>query len=138
MVKKKLLRRNPTKLLSLSKRMRLEVSYNDRCHQFGEDNFIVLGGFLDHKSSFSFQYTPPLTTHLPTMLSIILLSPLTPASPPIWTLFGLVQTPPLTARLVHPSWLRYKFYEFALHHAFYFYTLLLEQQSWYIRRGCRA
>ena len=51
---KKLLRRNPTKLLSLSKRMRLEVSYNDRCHQFGKDDFIVLGIFLDYKSSFSF------------------------------------------------------------------------------------
>ena len=51
---KKLLRRNPTKLLSLSKRMRLEVSYKDRFHQFGEDDFIVLGIFLDYKSSFSF------------------------------------------------------------------------------------
>ena len=54
MVKKKLSRRNPTKLLSLSKRMRLEFSYKDRFHQFGEDDFIVLGIVLDYKSSFSF------------------------------------------------------------------------------------
>ena len=51
---KKLLRRNPAKLLSLSKRMRLEVSYKDRFHQFGEDDFIVLGIFFYYKSSFSF------------------------------------------------------------------------------------
>ena len=48
------MRRNPTKLLSLSKRLRLEVSCKDRFHQFGEDDFIVLGIFLDCKSSFSF------------------------------------------------------------------------------------
>ena len=51
---KQLLRRNPTKLSSLLKRMRLEVSYKDGFHQFGEDDFIVLGIFLDYKSSFSF------------------------------------------------------------------------------------
>ena len=34
--------------------MRLEVSYKDRFHQFGEDDFIVLGIFLDYKSSFLF------------------------------------------------------------------------------------
>ena len=34
--------------------MRLEVSYKDRSHQFDEDDFIVLGIFLDCKSSFLF------------------------------------------------------------------------------------
>jgi len=49
-----LLNSNPTKLLTVSKRMRLEVSYSDRSYQFSDCDFIVLGIFFSYQSPVKF------------------------------------------------------------------------------------